>query len=130
MVKNIFLSAGITARILVILSIILLAGANMACHQDDYVTYEVTGDAEAVQVLITTDTGVDAKYEDVPLPWRMEFDGFDRSYVYLYAHNNTDSGSINVTIYVNGRTFRQAATSRPYDTAVVYGEKNNWFGTR
>jgi len=121
---------GVTARILVILSIMLLAGANMACHQDDYVVYEVTGDADEVDVLITTDTGSDGKYEDVYLPWRMEFDGFDRSYVYLYAHNNTDSGSINVTIYVNGRVFRQAATSRPYDTAVVYGEKNKWFEIR
>jgi hypothetical protein len=120
----------IAARVLVILSVMLLAGANLACHQDDYVVYEVTGDADEVDVLITTDTGADGKYEDVYLPWRMEFDGFDRSYVYLYAHNNTDSGSINVTIYVNGRTFRQAATSRPYDTAVVYGEKNNWFENR
>jgi hypothetical protein len=130
MVKNIFISAGITARILVILSVMLLAGTNMACHQDDYVVYEVTGDADVVDVLITTDTGGDGKYEAVPLPWRMEFGRFDRSYVYLYAHNNTDSGSINATIYVNGRIFRQAATSRPYDTAVVYGEKNNWFENR
>ncbi|MCX6007331.1 MAG: hypothetical protein NTZ34_08780 [Chloroflexi bacterium] len=125
MVRNVFLSAGITARILVILSIMLLAGTNMACHQDDYVVYEVTGDADVVDILITTDMGADGKYEDVPLPWRMEFGGFDSSYVYLYAHNNSDSGSINATIYVNGRVFRQAATSRPYDTVVVYGEKNN-----
>jgi hypothetical protein len=129
MVRNTVKSVGFTARILVILSIMLLAGANLGCHHDDYVVYEVTGDADVVDVLITTDTGGDGKYEDVPMPWRMEFGGFDSSYVYLYAHNNTDSGSINVTIYVNGRVFRQAATSRPYDTAVVYGEKNNWFGT-
>ena len=125
MFRNTFKSAGIIARILVLLSIMLLAGANMGCHRDDYVVYEVTGDADEVDILMTTDTGSDGKYKDVPLPWRMEFGGFDSSNV-TCMHIITGIAAASTEPYISmDRIFRQAASSRPYDTVVVFGEKNN-----
>jgi hypothetical protein len=123
MVKSTCKRTGILVRIFAILSILLVAGASMACHQNDVVRYEVTGNADSVDITVYTDTGGTEQYNDVGVPWRMEYGGFSESYVYIYAHNNGDYGTINIFIYVNGKLFRSATSSGPYCYAVVYGDK-------
>ena len=97
--------------------------ANLACQNYDNVTYEVTGDTESVDIMVTNDNGGTEQYNDVPLPWRMDYGGFDQSYVYLYAYNRGDSGTINLAIYVNGQRKFTAYSSVPYGNAVATGNK-------
>ncbi len=56
-------------------------------------------------------------------PWRMDYGGFEERYVYLYAYNNGDSGTITISIYVNGKLFKTVTSSGPYTNAVVHGYK-------
>jgi hypothetical protein len=114
---------GITTLAITCLFIMACIGTNIACQPNDNVTYEVTGDADSVDVTLSNDTGGQEQYNDVPLPFRMDYGGFNERYVYLYAYNEGDSGTITVNIYVNGNLFKTATSSGPYTNAVVYGYK-------
>jgi len=110
------------------LSILLFAamviGADAACQpSNDYVRYEVTGDTDSVNVVLNNDMGGSESYNNVPLPFRMDYGGFKEKYVYLYAYNNGEEGTITANIYVNGNLFKTATSSGPYVTAVVEGDK-------
>jgi hypothetical protein len=113
----------ITTRIILVLFLMICLVINVACKPEDNVTYEVTGDAESVNVTVSNDNGGQEQYNDIPLPWRIDYGGFEESYVYLYAYNNGDSGTITISIYVNGKLFKTATSSGPYTNAVVYGNK-------
>jgi hypothetical protein len=103
---------------------VMLIGTNTACQPpNDNVTYEVTGDADSVNVVLTNNMGGTETYNDVPLPFRMDYGGFNESYVYLYAYNNGDSGTMKLNIYVNGKLFKTATSSGPYTNATIYGDK-------
>jgi len=114
---------GITTLAITCLFVMICIGTNIACQPMDNVTYEVTGDADSVDVTLSNDTGGQEQYNDVPLPFRMDYGGFNERYVYLYAYNNGDSGTITISIYVNGNLFKTATSSGPYTNAVVYGNK-------
>jgi len=101
----------------------VLVNSSIGCKRYDNVTYEVTGDAESVDISVTNDTGGTEQYNDVPLPWRMDFGGYDDSYVYLYAYNRGESGAVHLSIYVNGQLFKTSNCSGPYCNAVVTGDK-------
>ena len=123
MFTNVLKKFSITTCIIVSLFAMMLIGTNIACQPMDNVTYEVTGDAESVDVSLSNDDGGYEQYNDVPLPFRMDYGGFNERYVYLYAYNNGDSGTITISIYVNGKLFKTATSSGPYTNAVVYGNK-------
>jgi hypothetical protein len=113
-----------TCLIVALLSMMLIGiGTNIACQPNDNVTYEVVGDADSVNIVLSNDTGGTEEYNDVPLPFRMDYGGFNERYVYLYAYNNGDSGSMTLNIYVNGKIFKTASSSGPYTNATVYGYK-------
>jgi len=112
-----------TFRIAVILFLVVCMCISAACQRNDNVTYEVTGDAESVDITLTNSTGDTEQYNDVPLPFRMDFGGHSDSDVYLYAYNRGESGSINLNVYVNGQLFKSAYSSGPYVNAVVTGAK-------
>jgi len=114
---------GVTICIIVVLLSMMLIGTNIACQPNDNVTYEVTGDADSVDVTLSNDTGGTEQYNDMPLPFRMDYGGFNERYVYLYAYNNGDNGTITLSIYVNGKLFKTATSSGPYTNATVYGYK-------
>lgn len=97
--------------------------ASAACHQHDYVLYEVIGTVSTVDIQISNPSGGIDEYHDMGLPWSFSYGDFENSYVYLYAHNNTEEGSITVNIYVNGKLFRTATSTGPYTTTVTYGDK-------
>ncbi|MHB8086256.1 MAG: MmpS family transport accessory protein [Dehalococcoidia bacterium] len=119
------LSTSIHIAFLVVACIFLLGyvGINAACHQSDTVMYEVVGTATAVDIQLTNPAGGTDEYQDVGLPWRFTYGGFDNSQAYIYAHNNTEDGSITVNIYVNGKIERTATSSGSYATAVTYWDR-------
>jgi hypothetical protein len=72
---------------------------------------------------LNNDMGGSESYNDVPLPFRMAYGGFNEKYVYLYAYNNGEEGTITTNIYVNGELFKTATSSGPYTIAIVEGNK-------
>jgi hypothetical protein len=123
MANNILINRGRVARIIAIILLIICLGISIACKSYDNVTYEVTGDADQVDIKAVDDDGITQEYSEVPLPWRAEYGRFADSYVYLYAYNTGDSGSMTVTIYVNGQVFKSLTKSTPYADITVYGNK-------
>lgn len=112
-----------TCLSLALFAMILIGGITACQPPNDNVTYEVTGDADSVNVVLNNDMGGSETYNDVPLPFRMDYGGFNERYVYLYAYNTGESGTIKVNIYVNGKLFKTATSSGPYTTAIVEGNK-------
>jgi hypothetical protein len=112
-----------TASILVALCIVLCLVIAPACKRNDNVTYEVTGTAESVDVKVSNEKNVMEEYRDIPLPWRMDYGGFEENNVYLYAYNRGEEGSVTVTIYVNGQVFKSLTTEEPYGNVTIFGEK-------
>ena len=94
-----------------------------ACQQSDVVMYEVVGTAPMADIQITNPSGGSEEYNDAGLPWRFSYEGFSDGQAYLYAHNNTEEGSITVNIYVNGQLVRTATSTGPYVTAVTYWDR-------
>jgi hypothetical protein len=86
-------------------------------RQADTVTYEVTGDADTVDIIVQDDTGAEIELLDMVLPWTQA------DYPYLYAHNNSDSGTITASIYVNRNLFTTSTVSGAYMTALAAGSK-------
>ncbi|MCX6004611.1 MAG: MmpS family transport accessory protein [Chloroflexi bacterium] len=123
MSTNIFKTNGIIARIIMVFVLMVCISSSIACRQKDSVTYEVTGDAELVDIAISDSDGDMERYEDMTLPWRRDYGDFEQDYLYLYAYNTGDSGTVNITIYVNGKVFKSATTSGGYTSAVVVGNK-------
>ena len=119
------LSPSIQIAIQIIACLFLLAysGVNAACQQSDVVMYEVIGSAPMADIQVTSPSGSTDSYQDAGLPWRFSYEGFENSQAYVYAHNNTEEGSITVNIYVNGKLVRTATSTGPYVTAVTYWDK-------
>jgi hypothetical protein len=123
MSTNIFKTTGIIACITMLLILMVCAGSNIACKPKDNVTYEVTGNADVVDVAISDDDGDMERFYDVALPWRQDYGDFEQDYVYLYAYNKGESGTITITIFVNGKVFKSETVSGGYQSAVVVGNK-------
>jgi hypothetical protein len=116
-------SIHIAVRVIWCLLVLACVGINAACRQPDVVMYEVIGSAPTVDIQVTSPSGSTDQYEDAGLPWRFSYEGFENSQAYVYAHNNTDEGSITVNIYVNGKLVRTATSTGPYVTAVTYWDR-------
>jgi hypothetical protein len=116
-------SSYVAVQIITCLVLLSCAGLNAACQQADDVMYEVIGSAPMADIQLTNPSGGTEEYQDAGLPWRFSYGGFQNSQAYLYAHNNTDEGSITVNIYVNGKLVRTATSTGPYVTAVTYWDK-------
>jgi hypothetical protein len=110
----------------VFLSFLFITCVFISCHESDRVVYEVTGNADQVDITISNDYGSYEEYKGLSLPWRVEYGQFKEEYVYLYAYNNGEDGDITVTIYVNDRVFKSATCSGPYENVVVTGEKDSF----
>lgn len=118
-----FKHVGFVSRILPVLLIIWCCIAGMACGSKGNVTYEATGDADTVDITVMNGKGVTEQYMDVKLPWRMDYSEFGASQLYMYVYNNGDSGTIKITVYVDGKLTRTAACSGPYANAVINVER-------
>ncbi len=110
-------------RFVTALLLLSLAVMAVACSHNDVVMYEVIGTAAAVDIQVTNPSGGTDAYQDMSLPWRFSYGGFDNEQAYIYAHNNTEEGTITVNIYVNGQLERTATSSGAYQTAVTYWDR-------
>jgi len=113
----------IAFKVIACLFLLAYAGASAACQQSDVVMYEVIGSAQMADIQITSPSGSTEEYNDAGLPWRFSYEGFTDGQAYLYAHNNTEEGSITVNIYVNGKLVRTATSTGAYVTAVTYWDR-------
>lgn len=87
------------------------------------VIYDITGTAERVFVTLSNPTGGTEQYDNVYLPHRYIFTSFPESFVYVSAQNQGDSGTVAVSIYVNGTRFKRSSSSGAYVIATASGLK-------
>jgi len=87
------------------------------------VMYEITGSAERVFVTLSNPTGGTEQHDYVYLPYRYAFTSFPESFVYISAQNQGDSGTVTVSIYVNGKRFKTSSSSGAYVIATASGLK-------
>ncbi|MCK5133552.1 MAG: hypothetical protein KAR40_15535 [Candidatus Sabulitectum sp.] len=85
------------------------------------VRYEVVGSAETVNITFENGSGGVSQMADIALPWSHSFSADPDDYVYLYAQNQGESGSITVTIYKDGDVFKRATSEGAYVVASVSG---------
>ncbi|MDD5313550.1 MAG: hypothetical protein PHO26_10985 [Dehalococcoidia bacterium] len=120
---NIGKTAAIAVRITLILVLFVCLGSSVSCKPKDSVTYEVTGDADVVDIVISDDDGDLERFYDIGLPWRQDYGEFGQDYLYLYAYNKGESGTVIITIFVNGKVFKSETISGGYQSAVIVGNK-------
>ncbi|MCD4707723.1 MAG: MmpS family protein [Candidatus Sabulitectum sp.] len=85
------------------------------------VKYEVVGSAETVNITFENGSGGISQMANVALPWSHSFSADSDDYVYLYAQNQGETGSITVTIYKDGDVFKRATSEGAYVVASVSG---------
>lgn len=87
------------------------------------VIYEITGTAKEVGVTLSNATGGTEQYSDVSLPKKYTYNSFSDSFLYISAQNQGESGSVTVSIYVNGKLFKTSRSSGAYVIASASGSR-------
>ena len=87
------------------------------------VVYKLDGTAQEVNVTLSNDTGGTEQYTDVTLPKKYTYTSFDDSFTYISAQNQGASGTVTVSIYVNGELFKTSSSSGAYVIATASGLK-------
>ncbi|MCK5785717.1 MAG: hypothetical protein KAH54_04055 [Candidatus Sabulitectum sp.] len=85
------------------------------------VRYEVTGSAETVNITYENGSGGISQLTGISLPWSHKFSADPDDYVYLFAQNQGETGSITVTIYSDGDVFKRATSEGAFVVASVSG---------
>lgn len=85
------------------------------------VKYKVTGTAATVDVTIENEDGGCSQFSDVSVPWTYSFEREEGEFVYVSAQNCGNSGSVTVTIYKDGDTFKTSTSSGAYVIATASG---------
>jgi hypothetical protein len=85
------------------------------------VVYEITGTAIYVDVTLSNSTGGTEQYSDVPLPKQYTYASFSDPFVYISAQNQGESGTVTVSIYINGNLFKTSTSSGAYVIATASG---------
>jgi hypothetical protein len=88
--------------------------------------YDVQGSPGVTSASITFASPIQSNAQaiSVSLPWTYSFPGtitegtYMGTYVYLYAQNDTGSGSLTVTIKENDNVFQQGSTTGGFPAAV------------
>jgi len=78
------------------------------------VEYELTGTASKVSVTLNNATGGTEQFSDVYIPHTYTFEKYTDWFLYVSAQNLGDSGSITVTIYLNGEVVATSTSSGAY----------------
>ena len=98
-------------------------GALALAETPPAVIYKITGTAEEVDVTLSNDTGGTEQYTSVSLPKKYTYTSFDDSFTYISAQNQGASGTVTVSIYVNGELFKTSSSSGAYVIATASGLK-------
>jgi hypothetical protein len=116
-----------------ILAIAILIGLIIACGQSKQiksnkqttksVTYKVTsnGSNRPVDITLESGQGTTAQYNNKLTPFETTITFSSGDFVYLSAQNQTDRGSITVSISVNGVKFKETTCEGEYCIASVSG---------
>jgi hypothetical protein len=85
------------------------------------ITYEITGTARAVNITLNNPTGGTEQYANVGLPSKFTYDSFSDFFLYISAQNQGESGTVTVSIYVNGKLYKTSTSSGAYVIASASG---------
>jgi len=80
----------------------------------DSIIYKITGTADRVNVTLFNDEGGIEQYSNVSIPHEYEYDRFDNWYASILAQNQGESGSVIVTIYLNGKAVKTSKSTGAY----------------
>jgi hypothetical protein len=80
----------------------------------DSIVYKITGTADSVFVTLSNDSGGTEQYDNVSVPHEYEYEEFDYWFAYISAQNLGESGSVTVSIYLNGRKVKTSTSSGAY----------------
>ncbi len=83
------------------------------------VEYEVTGTAPTVFVTLNNATGGTEQFSNVSVPRTFTYDNYTYWFMYISAQNEGDSGSVTVTIYVDGKVVATSTSSGAYVIATA-----------
>jgi hypothetical protein len=83
------------------------------------VEYEVTGNVHAVSVTLGNATGGTEQYNNYALPFRMSYNSFPASFLYISAQNQGEGGYVTVNIYYEGQLIKTSTSSGSYTIATA-----------
>ena len=83
------------------------------------VEYRITGSASRVFVTLSNATGGTEQYDSVRVPHTYAFERFNDWFLYISAQNLGASGSVTVTIYLNGEVVNTATSEGAYVIAAA-----------
>ena len=78
------------------------------------VEYKITGTASKVDVTLINATGGTEQYSDVSVPHTYTFNNYTHWFLYISAQNQGESGSVTVTIYVDGENVKTSTSNGAY----------------
>jgi len=83
------------------------------------VEYKITGTASKVFVTLNNESGGTEQFDNVSVPHTYTFEEFDDWFLYISAQNLGESGSVTVTIYLNGEVVATSTSSGAYVIATA-----------
>ena len=105
-------------RLLMIALIICVLGCvGATCNSSSSsvrVEYEITGTASTVFVTLNNATGGTEQFSNVSVPHTFTFENYTHWFFYISAQNDGASGSVTVTIYVDGEVVATSTSSGAY----------------
>lgn len=87
------------------------------------VEYEITGTTSAVSVTLSNPTGGMEQFSVVYLPHTYTYYNFPNNFLYISAQNMGETGSVTVSIYVNGTLYKTSTSKGGFVIATASGEK-------
>jgi len=95
----------------------------LTAGQPPEVMYEITGTAQTVDVTLSNATGGTEQYSIVRLPKKYIYTSFVDRFAYISAQNRGTSGTVTVSIYLNGELFKTSSSSGAYVIATASGTR-------
>ena len=85
------------------------------------VKYEITGSTTSVNITYENEQGGTSQVAEANVPWLTTFQRVKGSFVYLSAQNKLDEGTVTVTIYRDGSSFKTSTSTGGYVIATASG---------
>lgn len=82
--------------------------------QSSSVRYVIEGTATSVDVTLNNETGGTEQYSSVWLPRTYYYSDFSDNFLYISAQNNGETGSVIVSIYIDGTKVKTSTSSGAY----------------
>lgn len=102
---------------------LIFVGCGDLTTTSSVVKYEITGSASKVDVTLNNETGGTEQFTGVSVPHTYIFNDYTDWFLYISAQNQGESGSVTVTIYVDGALFKTSTSSGAYVIASASGSR-------